>query len=102
VRGGVSGRTRSVSTEWGESGGGVQERGGEVVSWTGDGGSSMDWGIGCIGELFHESFRGSDYGPVDYDPVLARGDMPDKLRPDPVAPASSYDSDDSRRLPEEF
>jgi len=31
---------------------------------------------------------------VDYDAVLARGDKPDRLRPEPVAPASSYDSDD--------
>jgi len=31
---------------------------------------------------------------VDYDAVLARGDKPDRLRPEPVAPAFSYDSDD--------
>jgi len=31
---------------------------------------------------------------MDYDAVLTRGDKPGKLRPDPVAPAFSYDSDD--------
>jgi len=30
---------------------------------------------------------------TDYYAVLARGDKPDKLRPDLVAPAFSYDSD---------
>jgi len=31
---------------------------------------------------------------VDYDGVLSREDTPDKPRPDPVAPAFSYDSGD--------
>jgi len=31
---------------------------------------------------------------VDYDAVLARGDKRNRLRPEPVAPAFSYDSDD--------
>jgi len=31
---------------------------------------------------------------MDYEAVLARGDKPDRLRPEPVAPAFSYDPDD--------
>jgi len=35
---------------------------------------------------------------VDYDAVLARGDKPDRPRPEPVAPAFSHDSDDVSSL----
>jgi len=49
--------------------------------------------IGVSGVLV-SCFENRSADRVDYGPVLARGDMPDKLRPDPVAPAFSDDSDD--------